>query len=65
VIGSSLVIYPAALMPEFALRSGAKVAIINEGETGLDEAAHIRIWEKAGEVMLEVLRRVKSKLNKD
>lgn len=64
VIGSSLVVYPAALMPEFALRSGAKVAIINEGETGLDNAAHIRIREKAGEVMAEVLKRVKRKLSK-
>jgi NAD-dependent deacetylase len=64
VIGSSLVVYPAALMPEFALRSGAKVAIINEGETGLDDSVHIRIWEKAGEIMLEVLKKVKKKLRK-
>ena len=65
VIGSSLVIYPAALMPEFALRSGAKVAIINEGETGLDHAAHIRIWAKAGEVMSEVIKLVRDKLDRD
>ena len=62
VIGSSLVVYPAALMPEFALRSGAKVAIVNEGETGLDHDAHIRIWSKAGEVMSEVVKRVRNKL---
>ncbi|MCJ7521569.1 MAG: NAD-dependent deacylase [Dehalococcoidia bacterium] len=65
VIGSSLVVYPAALMPEYALRSGAKVAIINEGETSLDHAAHIRISKKAGEVMSDVLKRVKRKLGKE
>ncbi len=65
VIGSSLVVYPAALMPQFALNSGAKVAIINEGETELDNAAHIRISGKAGEIMPEVLQRVKSKLGRD
>lgn len=65
VIGSSLVVYPAALMPQFALNSGAKVAIINEGETELDHAAHIRISGKAGEIMSEVLKRVKSKLGRD
>jgi len=65
VIGSSLVVYPAALMPEYALHSGAKLAIINEGETGLDHAAHIRISKKAGEVMADVLQRVKKKLGKE
>ena len=62
VIGSSLVVYPAALMPQYALQSGAKLAIINEGSTELDRVAHIRIWDKAGEVMSQVLSRVKSKL---
>ncbi len=65
VIGSSLVVYPAGLMPQYALNAGAKIAIINEGETDLDHNAHIRISAKAGEVMSEVLKRVKSKLGRD
>lgn len=65
VIGSSLVVYPAALMPQYALSSGAKIVIINEGETGLDHAAHIRISAKAGEVMSQVLQRVKKRLSID
>ncbi len=65
VIGSSLAVYPAGLMPQYALNAGAKIVIINEGETELDHAAHIRISEKAGEVMSEVLKQVKSKLGRD
>jgi len=65
VIGSSLVVYPAALMPQYALSSGAKIAIINEGETGIDHAADIRIWAKAGEVMSQVVQQVKKRLGID
>lgn len=62
VIGSTLTVYPAALMPQYALHAGAKVAIVNEGETEMDHVAHIRISGKAGEVMSRVLKRVKKKL---
>ncbi len=62
VIGSSLVVYPAALMPQYAVQSGAKLVIINEGETSLDHAADIRIDDKAGKVMSQVVKKVKTKL---
>jgi len=62
VIGSSLVVYPAAMMPQYAVNSGASLVIINEGTTDLDRIAHVRIWNKAGEVMEQVISRVKSKL---
>ena len=62
VIGSSLVVYPAALMPQYAVQSGAKLVIINEGETSLDHAADIRIDDKAGKVMSQVVKKVKAKL---
>ena len=64
VIGSSLVVYPAALMPQYAVQSGAKLVIINEGETSLDHAADIRIDDKAGKVMSQVVKKVKKKLRK-
>jgi len=64
VVGSSLVVYPAALMPQYALAAGAKVVIINEGETELDHAAHIRIGGKAGDVLEQVLERVREKLGR-
>lgn len=51
VIGSSLVVYPAASMPESAVRSGAKLAIINRDETPFDSMAEIVIHETAGEFL--------------
>jgi NAD-dependent deacetylase len=62
VIGSTLTVYPAALMPEYALRAGAKLVIINEGETELDHAAHVRITARAGEVMSQAIKSVKERL---
>jgi NAD-dependent deacetylase len=56
VIGSSLVVYPAAYMPQIAYDSGAKLAIINMSDTPMDQLANIRISEKAGEVMPIVIK---------
>ncbi len=62
VIGSTLVVYPAANMPAYALDSGASLVIINIGSTPLDLRAKVRINAKAGETMSKVLERVKSDL---
>jgi NAD-dependent deacetylase len=62
VIGSTLAVYPAALMPEYAVRSGAALAIVNEGATELDHLAHLRIEARAGEAMSSTLARVKQQL---
>jgi len=51
VAGSSLVVYPAADMPVVALESGARLVIINEGETPFDQLAHLRFREGIGEVL--------------
>jgi NAD-dependent deacetylase len=59
VIGSSLVVYPAAQMPLYALQSSAKLVIITQSETPMDSYSHVRIHEKAGEVMERVVDRVK------
>ena len=59
VVGSSLVVTPAADMPEEALRSGAKLVIINEGKTPFDIVAHLRFYEKIGEVLPGVVKRLK------
>jgi len=47
VVGSSLVVYPAAWFPILAKKRHASLVIINVGETGLDELADVRIDEKA------------------
>ncbi len=62
VVGSSLVIYPAADMPAVALEAGAKLVIINQGETPFDEQAHLRFDEKIGEVLPPAVARLKKLL---
>ncbi len=59
VVGSSLVVTPAADMPQEALRSGAKLVIINQGKTPFDRYAHLRFSEKIGEVLPEAVIRLK------
>ncbi len=56
VIGSSLVVYPAAYMPVYAVSAGAKLVIINLSATPMDEQATVVIRAKAGEVMSQVVR---------
>lgn len=41
VAGSSLTVWPAAGLPELALREGAKVVVVNGDETGLDDRASV------------------------
>jgi NAD-dependent deacetylase len=60
VVGSSLVVYPAAEMPQVALRAGAKLVIINQGETPYDTHAHLRFSEKIGEVLPPAVAKLKS-----
>ena len=51
VLGSSLVVYPAAGFPEMAKRQGAKLVIVNNEETGLDDLADLVIRRGIGDVM--------------
>ena len=62
VIGSSLVVYPAAYMPIHAVRSGARLVIINNDPTPLDTEASIVLNAGAGETMVRVLEHVKAGL---
>jgi NAD-dependent deacetylase len=63
VIGSSLVVHPAAQMPVVAKRAGAKLVIVNRDETACDELADIIVNGQAGPVMAAVLEEVKRRLN--
>ncbi len=51
VLGSSLVVYPAAGFPELAKRNGARLAIVNNEETGLDRFADLVVRRGIGDVM--------------
>jgi NAD-dependent SIR2 family protein deacetylase len=64
-IGSSLVVSPANEMPRVALASGARLILLNRGETPFDDAADLRIDAGIGDVLPPVLERVKQLLGAD
>jgi NAD-dependent deacetylase len=53
VIGSSLVVYPAATLPEMTLEAGGKLAIVNFTETHLDPFAALVSRSSAAAVLEE------------
>ena len=55
VIGSSLVVYPAAGFPELAKRAGARLAIVNRDPTGLDGIADLVLNRSIGETLGEAV----------
>ncbi len=59
VIGSTLIVYPAAYVPTYAISAGAKLAIVNLTPTPLDRHATVLIQGKAGEIMSKVVERVR------
>lgn len=59
VVGSSLVVTPAAEMPRVAHQAGAQLVIINQGETPLDSMAHLRFDESIGVVLPRSIERLK------
>ncbi|MCJ7604661.1 MAG: Sir2 family NAD-dependent protein deacetylase [Dehalococcoidales bacterium] len=62
VIGSTLTVYPAALMPEYAVQAGAELVIINLSDTPMDNRAAVLIPARAGEAMSAIVDTVKTKL---
>ncbi len=55
VLGSSLVVYPAAGFPLMAQENGAKFAIVNREPTELDPYADLVLHDEIGPVMREVV----------
>jgi len=51
VLGSSLVVYPAAGFPELAKHTGANLVIVNREPTGLDRLADMVLHEAIGDAM--------------
>ena len=62
VVGSSLVVQPAASMPLVAKRNGAKLVIINRDPTPYDDMAGIVIHGQAGPTMASILEKVREGL---
>jgi NAD-dependent deacetylase len=55
VLGSSLVVYPAAAFPEIAKKRGAKLVIVNIDPTPLDDIADIVINKSTSKVLSKVV----------
>ena len=55
VLGSSLVVYPAAGFPLLAKRNGAKLAILNRSPTDQDDYADLVIREGIGATLSAAL----------
>lgn len=54
VVGSSLVVYPAADVPLAALRAGARMIVINAEPTPFDRLASVVIHGRSGQLLPEV-----------
>ena len=62
VLGSSLVVNPAASLVGLAVRSGARVVLVNQGETPYDEAVALRVWAGIGDVIPPAVERLRQSL---
>ena len=60
VVGSTLVVQPAALMPEYPKNNGAFLAIINLSDTPYDRVSDILLREKAGNVLHKIVLEVET-----
>lgn len=56
VLGSSLVVYPAAGFPIMAKRNGARLAIVNREPTEQDVLADLVVHDEIGPVLSEVVK---------
>jgi NAD-dependent deacetylase len=59
---ASLVVSPANDLPATAVENGAKLLLLNQGETPFDEVADLRIWTGIGEVLPAIAVRVRELL---
>jgi NAD-dependent protein deacetylase/lipoamidase len=57
-IGTSLGVYPAAALPELALRAGATLAVLNADETPFDPRAGFVLRDRLGEVLPALVARI-------
>jgi NAD-dependent deacetylase len=55
VLGSSLVVHPAATLPMVAKSNGAALAIINREPTDMDDRADIVIHAEIGAALREIV----------
>lgn len=59
VVGSSLVVYPAAELPYIAKSNGAKMIMVNDESTIADSLFDVVIHGKAGKILPKIVEKVK------
>ena len=62
MIGSSLVVNPAAQLPLAASAAGAYLVIVNQEPTPLDRHAHLLLRGSAGAIMARLMDEVRARL---
>ena len=60
-----MVVTPAANMPGIAKQNGAKLIIINKGETPYDNVADIKFDNKIEEILPPIMEKIKEMVNKN
>jgi NAD-dependent deacetylase len=55
VVGTSLVVYPAAEIPLVASRAGAPMIVVNAEPTPFDRFAEVVIHGRSGEVLPQIV----------
>jgi NAD-dependent SIR2 family protein deacetylase len=65
VLGSSLMVNPAASLVGLAIESGARTVLVNQGETPYDDIVTLRIWTSIGEVIPPAVNLVKQESAKE
>ena len=65
VLGSSLVVTPAATVPVLASDAGARLVIVNQGETPLDSFVDLRFEEGIADVFPPAVERLKILLSNE
>ena len=60
VVGSTLLVQPAAHMPVYAKQNNAFLAIVNLSDTPCDKMCDVLIRDKAGEVLQRILEEVET-----
>ncbi len=57
-IGTSLGVYPAARLPEIAIRAGARLVVMNAEETPFDDVADAVVRDPLGTVLPDLVARI-------
>jgi NAD-dependent deacetylase len=60
VVGSTLLVQPAAHMPVYAKQNNAFLAIVNLSETPCDNTCDVLIRGKAGSVLQQIVSEVEN-----